>query len=240
METRGGEFAKSPGGDDNGRLAVRPPATDVDVTFCIPEAKHVTVLAALQLELKAAEATAAKVTQTMADLQTRMKRVAGAGVGKRARANSGESDCGERGDELNDNVIPEAQLRAMLVREEHLRLAPETQRRYATAESDWRTDWIVVTEQLQRDLVNEFGHVGAAAEASALNQLRTATHRYPSLRDIPLYIRHNRARAGTIVPGDVLPDAAVSDLNGKKSTLLRHHSALGGGVPTLMVSGSIT
>jgi small ubiquitin-related modifier len=93
-EQVGGMFVASSGRDNNEALAMESLAPDVDVTICIPGGKHVTVsigahrtfkeataLAALQLQFEAAETQAAKMKETMADIITRMRVLAGADEG---------------------------------------------------------------------------------------------------------------------------------------------------------------
>lgn len=195
----------------------------------------------------------------------------------------------------------EAALREMLVRENELRLAPETQRAYERAERDgvvdecdgdegesncggsggdgeWGTrrfdDWLEVTDAVQRRVVREYistmsrvedgggggGRKAEGEEEILLRALRSATSWYPRLRDIPLYVRFNRARAGRLVPGDVLPDAALVRLSdghpaGLLSLLAAHHHSSCSGIArktamtrrrrmrrrkTLIVAGSIS
>jgi hypothetical protein len=94
VKQEGGMFVASSGRDDNKALAMESLAPDVDVTICIPGGKHVTVsigahqtfkeataLAALQLQFEAAETQAAKMKETMADIKTRMRVLAGADEG---------------------------------------------------------------------------------------------------------------------------------------------------------------
>jgi hypothetical protein len=108
-------------------------------------------------------------------------------------------------------------------------------------------DWMEVTVALQRRVVREFiagalpggggsggeegeGGVGAAAlsrhggarEELLLRALRSATDWYPALRSIPLYVRHNRARAGELQVGDPAPDAAVTTLDGTSTSIIAH------------------
>ena len=143
-------------------------------------------------------------------------------------------------------------------------------------------DWLEVTDALQRRVVREFiwaedkGRVcgsaqqrdynieeskrtvtlschGGAREELLLRALRSATSWYPALCSIPLYVRHNRARAGELKVGDRLPDAALRLIDGTATSLVAHLDQRDGidkgnsGVPilsttapTLLVAGSIS
>jgi len=84
-------------------------------------------------------------------------------------------------------------------------------------------------------------------EELLLRALRSSTSRYPALASIPLYVRHNRARAGHLAVGDPLPDVAVTTLDGTPRRLLAHleHRAGAGECEdaparTLLIAGSIS
>jgi hypothetical protein len=68
--------------------------------------------------------------------------------------------------------------------------------------------------------------VAPAREAAALRALRAATHTFPALASIPLYVRHQRARAGELAPGDAPPEVPLLTLDGAPTTLLTHAAAL--------------
>lgn len=142
----------------------------------------------------------------------------------------------------------------MLVRENELRLAPETQRTYEKAEAGslWVTDdddgeprcedWLEVTDKLQRRVVREFlscGEDDTWRKETLLRALRSATNWYPSLRSIPLYVRFNRARVGDLRPGAVFPNPSVLGLDGQRSAL---HALLNARTAqkTLLIVGSIS
>jgi hypothetical protein len=142
----------------------------------------------------------------------------------------------------------EAFLRGLLHRENAARLSPATQALYAAAEARQDTDWMEVTDALQRRLLREAG-VPPLSEAAALRALRAATHTYPALASIPLYVRHQRARAGELAPGPAAPDVPLLTLAGERTSLLAAAqqlrappagSAARGPLPLLLCAGSVS
>ncbi|KAI7840526.1 hypothetical protein COHA_005825 [Chlorella ohadii] len=80
------------------------------------------------------------------------------------------------------------QLQAMLRREDELRLSAEVQEAYAAAELREDTDWMEVTEGLQRRVLREFG-VPPHQEETALRHFRAAPHLHPELKPLAIYHR---------------------------------------------------
>ena len=122
----------------------------------------------------------------------------------------------------------------MLIRENELRLSADYQQRYEEAERDSNseTSWLMVTDQLQRQVIQEFQLEEEMDEA--LLCLRCATQIYPDLKEIPLYVRYNRARQGDLQVGDTAPNVPVVKLNGKESDLMEQFTSS----PTVLISGS--
>jgi hypothetical protein len=116
---------------------------------------------------------------------------------------SGTCDVGDEEDVGDDVVITKDLLKDMLRRENELRLSEETQRKYQEAERKSETDWMEVTIELQRQVVREFGIKDIERGVHAI---QSAYSRYGSTDkdffDIPLYVRHNRARQGDLVEGE--------------------------------------
>jgi len=132
--------------------------------------------------------------------------------------------------------IPVDTLRKMLIRENELRLSQETQARYADAETRWDIDWMLVTEELQHQVVQEFGFQDRMDEA--LYSLRCAHIIHPDQADFktfPLYVKYNRAKDGTIVEGLPAPDTKAFTLDGKEVSLLDHQKD---GKALVLVGGS--
>jgi len=120
----------------------------------------------------------------------------------------------------------------MLIRENELRLSKEYQKRYEEAEQTSTSSWLDVTDQLQREIIREF-HLDEEME-DALLCLRCATQIYPDLKDIPLYVRHNRARDGDLQIGDITPNVPVVQIDGQESRLFDGLKTS----PTVLISGS--
>ena len=108
--------------------------------------------------------------------------------------------------------LGEETLRAMLTRENELRLAPETQEIYRQVEadeSDAYESWMEVTIALQERVVEEFFPSISMEDddkqqlretrLGALSQMRAAALRHP---DLALYVRYNRSRRGDIIAGE--------------------------------------
>jgi len=137
-----------------------------------------------------------------------------------------------------------ADLKAALRAEEEARLSEATQAAYGAAESDrLDTDWLEVTEELQRRVLHAEVAVPPERMAAALFAMRAASQLFPDDDDVQqasLYVRHNRARFGTLQPGDALPDVPLyaPEPGGAESTSLR--AACAGPAPTLLVAGSWT
>jgi len=123
----------------------------------------------------------------------------------------------------------------MLIRENELRTCDETQTLYAVAEQEWDTDWMEVTEKLQKRVLTEFG---VEDEELGLKALRCAWQLYPDdsdFKEIPLYIKYNRARKTSFCVGDDAPNTDVVCMNGSKDKLLNY---IRGDVPLVIVAGS--
>jgi hypothetical protein len=140
-------------------------------------------------------------------------------------------------------------LRELLVAENAARLSAETQAAYAAAEAadaDPAFGWMEVTDALQRRLLRERG-VAPEHEAAALRALRAATYTFPALAAIPLYRRFQRARAGSLAPGDAPPDVPLLAGDGSRTMLLAGVAAARAPVdgraaplPLLVCAGSVS
>jgi len=119
------------------------------------------------------------------------------------------------------------------------RLSDETQAAYGAAEAREDTDWLEVTAALQQRLLREAG-VPVERMAAALWLLRSAAALFPheaELAAIPLHVRHNRARQGSLVVGDAAPDVPLHPLADAAPISLLAACA---DAPTLLVAGSFT
>ena len=138
----------------------------------------------------------------------------------------------EQAHTLPKSFIPKTLLKRMLIRENELRLSEEYQKLYADAERRSYSTWADVTDQLQREVIREF-HLDEEMD-EALLCLRCATQIYPDLKEIPLYVRYNRARDGDLQLNDVAPNVPVVQLDGKEGQLFDGLESS----PTVLISGS--
>ncbi|PRW59105.1 iodothyronine deiodinase [Chlorella sorokiniana] len=151
----------------------------------------------LRAALKAAQAALRQAR--VADQQTcRVDEFVGAQQAVEAAAASrvGGGGSGSGGGSSNPPLMFSLeQLQAMLRREDELRLSAEVQEAYAAAELREDTDWMEVTEGLQRRVLREFG-VPPHQEETALRHFRAAPHMHPELKPLAIYHRHQRSRQG--------------------------------------------
>lgn len=127
-------------------------------------------------------------------------------------------------------------LKKMVTRENELRTCPETQDKMHEAEGRGETDWMQVAQGVQEQVAREFGYGHMVDEA--VHILRTARNWYPDepfFKEVPLYVKYNRARNGPLHEGSLAPDVPLMDLDGNETSLMSH-----GGVaePLVVIGGS--
>ena len=91
------------------------------------------------------------------------------------------------------------QVRDMLRREHNLRLSSHVQAQYRLADELLDDSWLKVTVQVQKQVLEEFGHKPSEAN---LFKLRKGALAHP---DISLQVRYNRSRRGQLKTGDEVP-----------------------------------
>lgn len=107
----------------------------------------------------------------------------------------------------------------MLIRENELRLSPDTQKEYSDAELRNDISWMQVTERLQERVVKEFG---ISDIEHGLTNLRIAHVLYPDepdFKEIPLYVKYNRCRQGDLICGQDIPKIGLKLLTGQLTQL---------------------
>lgn len=120
----------------------------------------------------------------------------------------------------------------MLRREEELRLSAAVQERYAAVEIDSSDlDWMHVTEELQRQVVREFG----ATEDTEVEALMALRHGATKGRYQSLYVRYQRARQGELLVGDRVPNCRLVDVEMKATSL---HDEIDDQRPVCLLAGS--
>lgn len=101
-------------------------------------------------------------------------------------------------------MFTEEEFAALLRKEHALRISKETQQLYTEAERSFDTDWMEVTDGLQRQILREAG-VSELQMETALSHFRAAPYHYPALKQIPIYRRYQRSRQGPLNEGDSIP-----------------------------------
>jgi hypothetical protein len=123
----------------------------------------------------------------------------------------------------------------MLRREHEIRLSAEMQATYEEVEKRWDADWMDATDRMQRRLVKEeFG----LEEAVGLTAIRCALQLFPNdaeIREIPLYVRFNRARDGPLLLEGEVPNIPLHAMDGKPCRLLDFAKP---GRPLVVLAGS--
>lgn len=127
----------------------------------------------------------------------------------------------------------------MLKRENDLRISPETQKLYEAAERSADTDWMEVTGRLQQQVASEFGFKESEQNKMAVDTLRSARAQFaaedPSILDLAVYLKYNRARRGTISVGDTAPNVPLTYLDGLTKNL---SDIVVPGRPLVLIAGS--
>lgn len=100
-------------------------------------------------------------------------------------------------------------LKRMVLRENELRLSPHWQLKFQFAETCCDTDWLECVAELQLQVAREFGIPDVVAGA---HELRIARYIHPDerfFREVPLYVKYNRARSGPLKVGDEVESVPV-------------------------------
>ena len=113
-------------------------------------------------------------------------------------------------------IIPPQTLLEMVKEENELRLSSEMQRKFADVEVDTSfVDWLMEVEQMQLRLVQRYGF-GGVKGGRALLELRCAAQLYPHItafREIPLYVKYNRAKRCDVREGEAVPLVMLTALS---------------------------
>ncbi|CAG8527886.1 975_t:CDS:2 [Racocetra fulgida] len=123
-------------------------------------------------------------------------------------------------------ILPDTKekLLALLREEERRRFSPEIQKKYYDVGSDPTSgkDWMDVTDQMQHELVREFGY-----SDEAVQMLRRAPQLYPDdpeFRTTQVYVRNNVANIGNLTEGMLAPDCPLVPLDSSIFTSIIDHS----------------
>ncbi|CAG8761694.1 8275_t:CDS:2 [Gigaspora margarita] len=151
-------------------------------------------------------------------------------------------------------ILPDTKekLLPLLREEERRRFSPEMQKIYYDVGNDptYGKDWMDVTDQMQLELVREFGYSDEAVQL-----LRRAPQLYPDdpeFRTTQVYVRNNIANLGNLTEGMPAPDCPLIPLepsifttiidnnNSNLSTLVPLRSLCKPGRPLVLLGGSYT
>lgn len=104
-------------------------------------------------------------------------------------------------------------------------------------------EWLDAAHAIQCQVVQEFGQ----EQEAGLALLRSATHRFPELRQVAVYARNNLARDGHLSEGDVCPDVRLLPLQregpgcaggGPPQVVTLHSVVAGADKATVLCAGS--
>ncbi|CAG8848311.1 13880_t:CDS:2, partial [Racocetra persica] len=111
------------------------------------------------------------------------------------------------------------ELLALLREEERRRMSPELQELYRKVGNDptCGKDWMDITDQMQHNLVREFGYSDEAVQL-----MRRAPQLYPDdpeFRTTQVYVRNNIAHIGNLKEGMQAPDCPLIPLKYSDTTV---------------------
>ncbi|RIA87984.1 ubiquitin family-domain-containing protein [Glomus cerebriforme] len=142
------------------------------------------------------------------------------------------------------------ELLTLLREEERRRFSPEIQKQYYDVGNDptCGKDWMDVTDQMQHELVREFGYSDEAVQL-----LRRAPQLYPDdpeFRKTQVYVRNNIANIGDLTEGIPAPDCPLVPLESSAfttiiddttlPTIISLRSLCQSGRPLVLLGGSYT
>ncbi|CAG8786093.1 14299_t:CDS:2 [Cetraspora pellucida] len=150
-------------------------------------------------------------------------------------------------------ILPDTKekLLALLREEERRRFSPEIQKKYDVGSDPTSgKDWMDVTDQMQHELVREFGYSDEAVQL-----LRRAPQLYPDdpeFRTTQVYVRNNIANIGNLTEGMPTPDcplvpldssiftSIIDNSNTNLPNLVHLRSLCKSGRPLVLMGGSYT
>ena len=124
---------------------------------------------------------------------------------------------------LNFLKIDRSKILAILKREEEIRFSQE----YITKCSEVShipNAWLEVTNNMQKELVKEFGYTDELSNTLAVNVIRKALHIYPDDKEIKnsvVQFRENIASKGKYKVGDNLKNISLHNLDNKEIDLFQ-------------------
>lgn len=118
-------------------------------------------------------------------------------------------------DDTEEDIIikipTEKGLELMIIEEEKIRTSKEYQN-LCTKVKNIPNGWLDVTEQIQINLVKKYGFIDSISCDVACNHLRRAQYMYPNnpiFKQVPTYVRENKANIGTLDVGSIVPNITL-------------------------------
>jgi hypothetical protein len=140
---------------------------------------------------------------------------------------------------LKIKIPNEQTLEKMIIEEEQIRNSKEYIDK-CTEVKDIPNGWLTVTGQMQTDLVKRYGFTDEMSCDVALNRLRRASTIYPNnkiFKEVPVYIRNNKAQEGYLKEGDIAPNIILHTIDTNKIEL---KDLLQDNKITLLIGSSLT
>ena len=140
---------------------------------------------------------------------------------------------------LNFLKLDRTKILAILKREEEIRFSQE----YITKCSEVShipNAWLEVTNNMQKELVKEFGYIDELSNTLAVNVIRRALHIYPDdeeIKNSAVQFRENIASKGKYKLGDTLKNISLHNLDSFKVDLFQLFDL---NKPNIMLVGSHT
>lgn len=138
---------------------------------------------------------------------------------------------------LKINYATEEQLVVMILEENAARSSQEYIDACSKA-AEKNRDWLEVTAKMQEKIVAKY-FSRKIDQLVVLHQFRSAQYLFPEnpIFKTPVYVRENKANAGHYNEGDLIPNHALFDLDGKSKTM---HELCQNEGTTIFISGSHT
>ena len=140
---------------------------------------------------------------------------------------------------LNFLKIDRSKILAILKREEEIRFSQEYISKCSEV-SHIPNGWLEVTNNMQKELVKEFGYTDEISNTLAVNVIRKALHIYPDdeeIKNSAVQFRENIASKGKYKLGDTLKNISLHNLDSSKVDLFQ---LLDLNKPNIMLVGSHT
>jgi len=137
-------------------------------------------------------------------------------------------------------IIPKSILKAMLTRENEIRLTEKVQNQYDSCALNDSDMYTFVTETVQKQVLQEFHFPD---DSQSLNMLRSALTMYPNdseLKELVYYHKYNRSRQGDLSVGDDIDMSLIPISNLQGNSIQSLESFERKGSPLILIAGSIS